>query len=151
MSDMGSFEMPVVEPSVLANSIMGKLYNVLTNGDETVPKSTDNFFSWCTPGTPIEASDLEFLTQGLTGIVKKPAVDAMQPTAAAASAAAGGTTPPSPPPALTQEQLNGLMAQDTMRLYMQAENLARLLDFVPDVTKLTNEQFARMSVQNNDG
>jgi hypothetical protein len=145
--------MPVVEPSVLANTIMGKLYNVLTNGDDTVPKSADNFFSWCTPGTPVDPSDFEFLTQGLTGIVKKSAVDAMQPTAAAASAAAAGTPPPAPPapPALTAEQLSGLMAQDTMRLYMQAENLARLLDFVPDVAKSTNEQFARMAVQNNDG
>lgn len=139
--------MPVVEPSVLANTIMAKLYNVLTNGDDTVPPSTDNFFSWCTPGISVEPADLEFLTQGLTGIVKKSAVDAMQPTAAAAS---GESAPPAPAP-LTQEQLDALMAQDTMRLYMQAENLSRLLDFVPDVTKLNNEQFARMSVQNNDG
>jgi hypothetical protein len=43
------------------------------------------------------------------------------------------------------------MAQDTMRLYMQAENLSRLLDFVPDVASGTNAQFARMAVQNNDG
>ncbi len=34
-----------IAPSVLANAIMGKLYDVLTNGDETVPKSADNFFS----------------------------------------------------------------------------------------------------------
>jgi hypothetical protein len=145
--------MPIVEPSVLANTIMGKLYNVLTNGDDTVPRSADNFFSWCTPGTPVDPSDFEFLTQGLTGIVKKSAIDAMQPSAAAASASAAGTPPPAPPapPALTPEQLSALMAQDTMRLYMQAENLARLLDFVPDVAKSTNEQFARMAVQNNDG
>ena len=145
--------MAVVEPSVLANSIMSKLYNVLTNGDDTVPKSADNFFSWCTPGIPVEPSELEFLTQGLTGIIKKSAVDAMQPSAAAATAAADGATPPPPPapPPLTQEQLNALMAQDTMRLYMQAENLSRLLDFVPDVASSTNGQFAQMSVQNNDG
>jgi hypothetical protein len=142
--------MPLLEPSVLANAIMAKLYNVLTNGDDTVPKSADNFFSWCTPGIPVEPSDLEFLTQGLTGVVKKSAVDAMQPSAAAAVAAAGGTPPPPPEP-LTQEQLDTLMAQDTMRLYMQAENLSRLLDFVPDVAAGTNGQFDRMSVQNNDG
>src|SRR5690606_28858746 len=70
----------------------------------------------------------------------------MQPSAAAAS----GAEVPAPTP-LTPEQLNGLMAQDTMRLYMQAENMARLLDFVPDVAVGTNEQFKRMSVQNNDG
>jgi hypothetical protein len=32
-----------VLPSDIANAIMGKLYDVLTNGDETVPKSADNF------------------------------------------------------------------------------------------------------------
>jgi hypothetical protein len=104
----------LVEPSVLANTIMAKLYNVLTNGDDTVPPSADNFFSWCTPGIPVEPADLEYLTQGLTGIVKKSAVDAMQPSAAAATAAAGGTPPPPPPP-LAPEQLSQLMAQDTMR------------------------------------
>lgn len=143
--------MALLEPSVLANTIMAKLYNVLTNGDETVaPASDDNFFSWCTPGIPVEPADLEFLTQGLTGVVKKSAVDAMQPTAAAATVAAGGTPPPPPPP-LTPEELSKLAATDTNRLYMQAETMARLLDFVPDVAKGTNGQFARLAVQNNDG
>lgn len=135
--------MAVVEPSVLANAIMGKLYNVLTNGDATVPASEDNFFSWNTPGTPVEPADLEFLTQGLTGIVKRPAA------AALASPTGDGTT--AAPTPLTPEQLNQLMAQDTMRMYMQAESLSRLLDFVPDVAKLNNEQFTRMSVLNDDG
>lgn len=67
--------MALVEPSVMVNSIMGKLYNILTNGDDTVPQSEDNFFSWATPGIPIEAGDFEFLTQGLTGIVKKAKLD----------------------------------------------------------------------------
>lgn len=142
--------MALLEPSVLANTIMSKLYDVLTNGDETVPPSADNFFSWCTPGIPIDPSDLEFLTQGLTGVVKKADVDAMQPSAAAATAAAGGAPPPPPEP-LKPEQISALMAQDTGQLYMQAENLARLLDFVPDVAAGTNQQFARMAVQNNDG
>ncbi len=143
--------MALLEPSVLANSIMSKLYNVLTNGDDTVPKSADNFFSWCTPGIPIEPEDLEFLTQGLTGVVKKSAVDKMQPSAAAAAAAAGGAAQPAPPPPLTPQQIAELKATDTGRLYLQAENLARLLDFVPDVAAGNNEQFARMAVQNNDG
>lgn len=142
--------MALLEPSVLANTIMSKLYNVLTNGDDTVPPSADNFFSWCTPGIPIDPSDLEYLSQGLTGVVKKEAIDAMQPSAAAAKVASGGTSPPPPEP-LTPEQLGQLAATDTMRLYRQAEDMARLLDFVPDVAAGANEQFARMSVQNNDG
>ena len=58
-----------ITPSVLANAVMGKLYDVLTNGDATVPKSTDNFFSWCTPMIPYSLEDLRFLSQGLTGVV----------------------------------------------------------------------------------
>lgn len=58
-----------VAPSVLANAILGKLLDVLTNGDDTVPKSTDNFFSWCTPGIPVDAEDFRFLSQGLSGVV----------------------------------------------------------------------------------
>ena len=34
---------------------------------------------------------------------------------------------------------------------MQAENFARLVDFVPDVTSANNEQFARLNVLNNEG
>jgi hypothetical protein len=139
--------MAMIEPSVLANAVMGKLYNVLTNGDDTVPASEDAFFSWMTPGVPLEPSELQFLTQGFTGVVKKPAVDTL--LGATATAAAGGQ--PATPQPLTQQQLDQLMAQDAGKMYIQAESLSRLLDFVPDVASATNEQFARMSVLNNDG
>ena len=145
--------MPDIEPSVMANGVMAKLYDVLTNGDDTVPKSEDAFFSWMTPGTPLDPSELAFLTQGFTGVVKKAAVATMRDaTAAPAVAGADGTAPAAPAaPALTQTQLDALMAQDATQLLMQAENLSRLLDFVPDVTSATNGQFARMAVSNNDG
>ena len=140
--------MAVVEPSVLANSIMGKLYNILTNGDDTVPKSDDNFFSWCTPGTPMDVGDFEFLTQGLTGVVKKPAVDAMQPTAAAASGTAAAPAAAAADAGAAQRADGaGYHAACTCR----PRTSARLLDFVPDVAASTNKQFAHMAVQNNDG
>jgi hypothetical protein len=89
--------MPNVEPSVLANSIMGKIYDVLTNGDATVPKSESNFFSWETPGVPIGPEDFQFLTQGFTGVVKRAAVQTMlsatQP-AAGSSAVTGSSSAP---------------------------------------------------------
>jgi hypothetical protein len=140
--------MPDVKPSVLVNAVMSKLYDVLTNGDETVPKSEDNFFSWCTPGIPMEPSDFQFLTQGLTGVVKKRALqDLTQPGAAPPG---GGAAQPAQVE-LTPALLEQLRASDAAKMYMQAEGLARLVDFVPDVTKVHNEQFARLNVLNNEG
>jgi hypothetical protein len=133
--------MALVEPSVMLNSIMGKIYNVLTNGDDTVPQSEDNFFSWATPGIPIEASDFKFLSQGLTGVVKKAKLDEIV-------GSDGGTDKKTE---VTPQMLEALRAQDTAGLYMQAENFARLVDFVPDVASSTNSQFARLSVMNNEG
>jgi hypothetical protein len=137
--------MAAIEPSVMLNTVMGKLYNVLTNGDDSVPKSEDNFFSWATPGIPIEPTDFEFLSQGLTGVVKKAAIDELH----AATPGAGGT--PTPPVELTPAQLEGLRAQDASKLYMQAENFSRLVDFVPDLAATANNRFAAMSVMNNEG
>src|SRR5204863_10124252 len=101
--------MPNVTPSMLANSIMGKIYDVLTNGDETVPKSQDNFFSWCTPGIPVTPDDFLFLTQGFTGVVKKPAAEAMT---AAAGGGGGGATADGASTGLTPAQMDQLRASD---------------------------------------
>ncbi|MGZ5369029.1 MAG: hypothetical protein ACXWXV_07465 [Aeromicrobium sp.] len=133
-----------VLPSQLMNSVLGKLFDVLTNGDETAPASEDNFFSWATPGIPVEESDFEFLSQGLTGVVKKADVTEL----AAAGGPGDGSTPPPP---LTPAQLDQLRAQDTAGLYQQAENFARLVDFVPDVTSAGNDAISRLSVMNNEG
>ena len=147
--------MPEVAPHVISNAIMGKLYDVLTNGDDTVPKSADNFFSWCTPGIPVDPSDFQFLSQGFTGVVKKAAVDTMlAATSGTDPAAAGGAAAPAAPAApkgLTPAQLETLRASDTAQLYAQAEQLARIVDFVPDVAKINNDQFAKFSVMNDQG
>ena len=141
-----------VTPSVLANSIMGKLYDILTNGDETVPKSKDNFFSWATPGIPLGADDLQFLTKGFTGVVTPAAVQTLL-AAKSASQPPSGTAAGSPPaaPALDEADLEKLRAQDTAGLYQQSEFFARLVDFVPDVAQANNNHFATLAVMNNDG
>jgi hypothetical protein len=141
--------MTEVLPSQLMHSVLGKLYDVLTNGDATVPPSEDNFFSWASPGIPIAPTELEFLTQGLTGVVKKPAIEETTGTPPVAS---DGTKPPSAESIrLTPEELEALRAKDTARLYMQAENFARLVDFKPDVAQANNTQFARLAILNNTG
>lgn len=139
--------MAEVLPSQLMNSVMGKLYDVLTNGDDTVPQSEDNFFSWATPGIPVEPTEFDFLTQGLTGVVKKEAVAELAgppPAAGGEGAAATGVE-------LTPALLEQLRATDTAQLYQEAENFARLVDFVPDVASSTNDGFSRLAVMNNEG
>lgn len=147
--------MPDVTPKELINSVMGKVYDVLANGDETVPKSEDNFFSWCSVGLPVEAEDFEFLRQGLTGVVKKRAIAEMTAPAPQLVPANGDEAPPAPAPApateLTPAMLEQLRAEDTARLYMQAENLARMVDLIVDVTRVDNDQFARLNILNNEG
>jgi hypothetical protein len=143
-----------VSPSEIANAIMGKLYDVLTNGDATVPKSADNFFSWCTPGIPVDPSDFQFLTQGFTGVVKKEAADAMLSVtggAAAGGGSGGAAGTPAPTAGLTPAQLDQLRASDTAQLYVQAEALSRIVDFVPDVARINNDQFAKFAVMNDEG
>jgi hypothetical protein len=143
-------------PSALANAVMGKLYDVLTSGDATVPKSADNFFSWMTPGIPMDPADFEFLTQGLTGVVKPQDVANLvvpgSPTAGSSgpsSSSDSGT--PSSGQVLTIDEINQLRATDTGRMFMQAEMLAQLVDVVPEVSMLTNNQFAQFNVSNNEG
>src|SRR5512132_2389652 len=100
-----------VTPSVLANSIMGKLYDILANGDDTVPKSADNFFSWATPGIPLGADDLRFLTEGFTGVVTPAAVQTLLAAEGAGQpSAAGAAGAPAPAPKLTEADLEKLRA-----------------------------------------
>jgi hypothetical protein len=132
-------------PHEIANAIMGKLYDILTNGDEDVPKSTDNFFSWNTPGTPCDPADFEFLAKGLTGVVTKAGAEAM--LAAVAVPAGGGGAAPT---GLTDAQINQLRASDTARLYAQAEQLARWMDFVPDVNSV-EDKLAPLSINADEG
>lgn len=122
-----------VLPEVLMNTVLGKLYHLLTSGDGTVPKSEDNFFSWCTPGVPFVDDDFNFLTQGLTGVAKP------QP-------AAEGTEPMQ----LTEEKLDKLRAVDTGQLYQQAESFARFIDVIPDASGI-NQQLVNMNIKSDEG
>jgi hypothetical protein len=106
-----------VLPEQLMNSVLGKLYDVLTNGDDVVPKSDDNYLAWLSVGMPYPKEELEFLSTGFTGIYREPEVEEGKE-----------------PKEKTPEEINALLAQDATRKYMQAENLARLCDMVPDTS-----------------
>ena len=113
-----------VLPEELMNSVLGKLYDVLTNGDDVAPKSTDNYLAWLSVGMPFPKEELEYLSTGFTGIYREPKQELVT---------AGGEPAPAPKEK-TPEEIDALLAQDVTRKYMQAENVARLCDMVPDTS-----------------
>lgn len=119
------------------NSVMAKLYDVITNGDgTTVPKSEDNFFTWCTPGVPFEESDFDFLSQGLTGIFKPQIVKNEKGEDVVKE--------------LSKEERDQFLAMDTTRMYQLAEQFARFVDIVPDASGIDDALY-RLNVKNDEG
>lgn len=117
-----------VLPEQLMNSVLGKLYDILTNGDDVVPKSNDNYLAWESPGMPFPKEQLEYISTGFTGIYREP-----EPTPLA-----DGTLPPAPEEK-TPEEIDQLLANDVTQKYMQAENIARITDLVPDTGGITGD------------
>ncbi|WP_146129881.1 hypothetical protein [Flagellimonas meridianipacifica] len=115
-----------VLPEVLMNSVLGKLYDVLTNGDDVVPKSDDNYLAWLPVGMPFPKEELEFLSTGFTGIYREHEPQRRR--------VRQGEQPSPEPREKTAEEINQLLAQDVTRRYMQAENLSRLCDMIPDTS-----------------
>lgn len=110
-----------VLPNVLMNSVLGKLYDILTSGDNVAPKSKDNYLAWLSIGVPYPKEELEFLSTGFTGIYREPEplTDGGKPVERTEK---------------TPEEIQQLLAGDVTRKYMQAENLSRLLDLIPDTS-----------------
>jgi hypothetical protein len=51
----------------LGAKLLAQLYEIVTGGDGQVPRSRDNFLSWCTPGIPFTPEDFAFCVKGLGG------------------------------------------------------------------------------------
>jgi len=138
---------------------MAKLYDVLTNGDDTMPKSTDNFLSFVSPGYVISKDQLRFMKQGLTGTVQPEAAQALLQTrssqaAAGGTSSAGASSPASaaaPATGLTQADRLALEAQDTVLMFNAAEAFAGMVDFVPDVAYLNGKKLRTLAIQSDNG
>ena len=117
----------------LMNALLGKVYAVLTTGGKEANQSEYNFFVWCTPGVVVKAEDFKFAEQGLTGVLKKPVskttITTKFPWVSSISIQKGETKEDSK---LSEEEMDRLLAEDTHRMYAQAESFARLVDFIPD-------------------
>jgi len=118
-----------VLPKELMNSVLGKLYDVLANGDgDVVPPSDDNYLAWLSIGVPYPAEELDFLSEGLTGVVKR---------SSEKKATEGDEEKDDEE--ISIEEINQLLAQDTARKYQQAENFSRIVDMIPDTSGVTGD------------
>jgi len=51
----------------LLTALLNKVDSILTGGDDVARPSPDSFLSWCLPGLPFQAADLQFAVKGITG------------------------------------------------------------------------------------
>ncbi len=122
-----------VKPEDLMNSILGKLYDTLTNGDETVPNSKDNYLSWCTPGIPYDPEDFKFLKEGFRGYEKKTELNDNLQNSEDDENSENETQDIDP---IEREKQR---ADDAFGKYNAAEAFSRLADFVPDASGINPE------------
>jgi hypothetical protein len=80
------------------------------------------------PGVSFSEDDFRFLTQGLSGVVKSEETINLAP-----------------------DIMNKLRATDAGRMMMQAEQVSRLCDFVPEITTAPNTAFLPFKVSHNHG
>jgi hypothetical protein len=114
-----------LEPEVLMNAILGKINDVLLNGDgEVIPKSDDHYFAFMNPGIPMRADSFNYAIEGFGGVERRNANpekldQAVGPQNGATGSESGGADP-------------GELAADARQKYASAEAISAICDLVPD-------------------
>lgn len=62
-----SATLKAVSLNELGETLLAQIYQIVTGGDDNVPPSPDNFFSWCMPGIPFTLEDFTFCSKGIGG------------------------------------------------------------------------------------
>jgi hypothetical protein len=116
-----------VEPEVLVNAILGKVSDVLINGDgEVLPKSDDHFLAFMSPGIPMLDDDFNYALEGFGGVYRRNAdPDDLEKST-------GPQDKPAQDP--NEPSVEQVIAQDALQKYMRAESFFNLTDLVPDVS-----------------
>lgn len=60
-----------VAPDVLMNSILGKISDVLLNGDgQVIPRSDDHYLAFMQPGIPFSPDSFNYAIEGFGGVMR---------------------------------------------------------------------------------
>lgn len=111
-----------VEPSVLINSVLGKISDVLLNGDgAVVPKSDDHYLAFMSPGIPLLPDTFDYAIEGFGGVARRSANPARLDESLGPQADAAPVDPAE-------------LAADANRKYTSAEMFSALCDQVPDTS-----------------
>lgn len=112
----------------LQNGLLGKLYDKLTMGDEAGMRSSNDFFSWVTPGIPYTEENFDFQERGFVpthlGIEGTEDTDDLD-------------TDTDDLPSVDTDALNRELGAQKLQMYTQAEDLANLMDFIPSASGIT--------------
>ncbi|MDX1414880.1 MAG: hypothetical protein R3293_11865 [Candidatus Promineifilaceae bacterium] len=115
-----------VEPNVLVNAVLGKITDVLLNGDgQVIPKSDDHFVAFSSPGTPILNEDFNYALEGFGGVVRQNVDEDDLENSVGPKDEEQEPDGPAP---------DQLMAQDAREKYMRAESFFNIVDLVPDTS-----------------
>lgn len=115
-----------VGPNVLMNAILGKISDVLLNGDgEVIPRSDDHYLAFMNPGIPFSPNTFDYAIEGFGGVMRNQ------------------TNPEKPadgigPKSETAASNEGALAADARRKYQAAEAFSALCDLVPDTSGIIN-------------
>lgn len=128
-----------VEPEIVMNSVLGKISDVLLNGDgKTIPKSDDHYLAFCDPGYPLTQDFFNYALEGFGGVIRRGAdPNQLDQAVGPDKVNAEGEEAQVDPSAL---------AADARRKYMAAETFSALCDLVPDTSGIVNS--GRINVWN---
>lgn len=165
----------IVDLADIMTSLKGMIYNKIVSGGEAGSASEDNFFCWATPGIAVTPEDFEFVSEGLRGSLRldkikasnmKAMTEAQAVLQAAAEKAvqeaeenpdgkAGGISDDITDSflnlQLSDEDIQTMKADKTFKLYLQAESLSHLVDFIPDVSGWKESGGTKLCILENEG
>ncbi len=106
------------------NSVLGKISDVLLNGDgQVVPRSDAHYLSFMSPGIPMLENSFNYALEGFGGVARQNA------TIEKLDQAVGSKEPTIDP---------GALAADARHKYQSAEAFAALCDLVPDTSGIVD-------------